>query len=165
MKKFLVIILALTFSINLSGQEEKITKTRFVTGLSGPELLHVGATYRLADISQIGINAGIGPSMGQIWTAISLEHRLYFGKSNEKTNHKTWFCRQGITFYPSAAESSQQFTLNLTMGKDIPFKKNINGITVDFGVFYLADSGQSSIILIRSLNLWPALRIEFYFSV
>ena len=51
------------------------------------------------------------------------------------------------------------------MGKDIPFKKNKNGITIDFGVFYLADSEQSSIILIRPLNLWPALRIELYFSI
>lgn len=80
MKKFLVIILALTFSINLSGQEKKVAKTRIVTGLSGPELLHIGVTYRLANISQIGVNAGIGPSMGLIWTALSLEHRLYLKK-------------------------------------------------------------------------------------
>ncbi len=149
--------------MNMFSQEKKITKARIVTGLSGPELFHVGVTYRLANISQFGFNAGIGPSWGQIWTALSLEHRLYFGKSNEKSNYKTWFCRQGTTFYPSATKPSQHFTFNLTLGKDIPFKKIKNGITIDFGVFYLADSKQSSIILVRSLNLWPALRIEFYF--
>lgn len=163
MKRFIVIILALIFSTNLFGQEKKTTKTRIVTGLSGPELLHIGVTYKLGNISQFGFNAGIGPSMGLVWTSLSLEHRLYFGKSNEKINYKTWFCRQGTTFYPSATKP-QQLTFNLTLGKDIPFKKNKNGITIDFGVFYLADSEQSSIILIRSLNLWPALRIEFYFS-
>ncbi len=165
MRKLLVLILALIFSINLYGQEEKVSKTKIVAGISGPELMHAGITYRLANVSQLGFNAGIGPSYGQIWPAISLEHRLYFGKNNEKINYKTWFCRQGTTFYPSATMSSQQFTFNLTIGKDIPFHNIKNGITIDLGVFYLADSEESSIILVRSLNLWPALRCEFYFSL
>lgn len=164
MKKFLIIILALALSIDLFSQVKKTSKTRFITGLSAPELFHVGATYRLANICQLGLNAGIGPSYGLIWTAISLENRIYFGKSNEKSDYKTWFCRQGTTFFPSA-EKPSQYTFNLTIGKDIPFKKINNGITIDFGVFYLPGSEDSSIILVRSLNLWPALRIEFYFSL
>jgi hypothetical protein len=43
------------------------------------------------------------------------------------------------------------------------FKKITNGITIDAGVFYLPESEDSSIILIRSLNLWPALRFELHF--
>jgi hypothetical protein len=97
-----------------------------------------------------------------IWTAISLEHRLYLGKNDARINQRTWFFRQGTTFFPSA-ESSQQFTLNLTVGKDLPFKNINNGITVDAGVFYLPESETSSIVLFRSLNLWPALRFELYF--
>ncbi len=151
--------------MNLSGQEKNISKTRIVTGISGPELFHAGVTYRLANISQLGFNAGIAPSYGLIWSALSLEHRLYFGKNNEKINYKTWFCRQGTTFYPSATKPSQQFSCNLTIGKDIPFHNYKNGITIDLGVFYLNDSEESSIILVRSLNLWPALRFEFYFSL
>lgn len=159
MKKILVVFLALVFSMHLSGQEENISKTRIIAGLSGPELFHAGITYRLADISQLGFNAGIGPSYGEIWPALSLEHRLYFGKNNDKIGYKTWFCRQGTTFFPSATDPSQ-FTFNLTIGKDIPFHNIKNGITIDFGFFYLNGSEDSSVILVRSLNLWPALRFE-----
>ena len=105
-----------------------------------------------------------GPSLGMIWTAVSLEHRLYFGKNSKKTSQKTLFFRQGTTFFPSA-ESPQKFALNLTLGKDLAFKNNKNGLSIDAGVFYLPESQSSSIILIRSLNLWPALRFELYFSL
>jgi len=164
MKYVLVVITLLSFNLNLCAQEQKISKTRFVIGLSAPELFHAGVTYRIANASQIGLNAGVGPLSGTIWPSISLEHRLYFRKNSEKSNQKIWFFRQGTTFFPSA-KSSQQFTLNLTVGKDIPFKNIRNGITIDAGVFYLPESESSSIILVRSLNLWPALRFEFYFSL
>lgn len=163
MKYALVIIPLLYFNINLFAQGEKTSKTRFVIGLSAPELLHAGVTYRLANVSQLGLNAGAGPSSGMVWTSISLEHRLYLGKNSEKSNQKTWFFRQGTTYFPSATTSSQHFTLNLTVGKDIPSKNIKNGITIDVGVFYLPHSEHSSIILVRSLNLWPALRFELYF--
>jgi hypothetical protein len=99
-----------------------------------------------------------------IWTSVNLEHRLYFGKNAERINQKVWFFRQGTTFFPSA-RSSQQITLNLTVGKGILFKNSKNGITIDAGVFYLPESERSSIILVRSLNLWPALRFEFFFPL
>ena len=146
------------------AQQKKSDKTKFVIGVSGPELFHAGITYRVASISQLGVNAGAGPSWGSIWPSISLEHRLYVGQISERTNQRTWFFRQGTTFFPSAI-SSQQFTLNLTAGKDLIFKNNRSGITIDAGVFYLPESENSSIILIRSLNLWPALRFEFYFAL
>lgn len=161
MNQVILIITLLTFNINLCAQNEKTSKTRIVFGLSGPELLHAGLTYRIVNFSTIGISAGIGPSFGTAWTAISFEHRLYFGNNEEKINQKTWFFRQGATYFPKA-ESSQQFTLNLTVGKDFVFKNIKNGITIDAGVFYLPESDDSSIILIRSLNLWPALRCQFY---
>lgn len=131
-------------------------------GLSAPELLPTGFSYRIVNTSQAGLNAGIAPSFGETCTSLSLEHSLYFGKNTEKLNQKKWFCRQGNTFFPSA-KSSQQFTLNLTVGADVPFRNSKNGITIDAGIFYLPESERSSLILIRSLNLWPALRFEFYF--
>ncbi|HEX5552578.1 MAG TPA: hypothetical protein VFX43_04955 [Chitinophagaceae bacterium] len=164
MKYSIVIIAFLFLNLKVCAQKERISKARFITGLSGPELLHAGVTYRVANFSQFGLNAGIGPTLGGIWPVLSLEHRLYVGKNNERINQKIWFFRQGTTFFPSA-RSSQQFTLNLTVGKDILFKNIKNGITIDAGVFYLPESESSSIILVRSLNLWPALRFEFYFSL
>lgn len=162
MRCAIVIIALLFFNCNAFAQTKQASKARFVIGLSGPELLHAGITYRLANISQLGFNAGIGPTSGGVWPAISLEHRLYLGKNDARINQKTWFFRQGTTFFPSAI-STQQFTLNLTIGKDLLFKNTNSGITIDAGVFYLPESERSSIILIRSLNLWPALRFEFFF--
>ena len=163
-KPAITILVILLSNFNLCAQENKISKTRFIAGLSGPELLHIGFTHRLADISKVGLSVGVGPSMGILWSSINLEHRLYFGKKSQETNQKTWFFRQGTTFFPSA-KSSQQFTLTLTAGKDFIFKNIKNGITIDAGVFYLPESERSSIILVRSLNLWPALRFEFFSSL
>ncbi len=163
MKFSILIIILFSYNLKLYAQKENTSKARFLFGLSAPELLHAGITYRIANISQLGISAGAGPSLGTIWTSLNLEHRLYLGKNDLRTNQKTWFFRQGTTFFPSA-KSPQQFTLNLTIGKDFPFYKIKNGITIDAGIFYLPGSERSSIILVRSLNLWPALRFEFYFS-
>ena len=162
MKFVMAIVLLFLISLNLSAQKEIPHKLRIVAGISGPELIHAGITYRIANVSQLGLNAGAASTLGMIWTAISLEHRLYLGKNDARINQKTWFFRQGSTFFP-AAESPQRFTLNLTVGKDIPFRNIKNGITIDAGVFYLPESETSSIILLKSLNLWPALRFEFYF--
>lgn len=157
-----IVLLSVSYSINIYAQKEAEKKAKFIIGLSAPELLHAGISYRLANVSQLGVSVGAGPSLGTIWTAINLEHRLYLGKNSEKTNQKTWFFRQGTSFFPSA-DTPQKFTLTLTVGKDLPFKKIGSGITIDAGVFYLPESENSSVILVRSLNLWPALRFEFYF--
>lgn len=163
MKNMIVTMLLLFTYCGIIAQAGKPAKTTFVVGLAAPELLHAGVNFRVSNTNLLGLNAGIGPSAGSAWPAISLEHRLYFGKKDERINQKTWFCRQGTTFFPSA-KSSQQFTLNLTVGKDLVFKNTRKGITIDAGVFYLPESESSSIILVRSLNLWPALRFQFYFS-
>src|SRR5690349_20489981 len=113
--------------ILLRAQEERQGRWNFVTGLSAPELLHADVNYRLAQVSMLGLSAGVGPSYGSIWPSISLEHRLYLGKNNPRSNRKTWFCRQGSTYFPTATNPSQHFTFNLTGGKDLPFKKPGNG--------------------------------------
>jgi hypothetical protein len=161
---FSAFIIFFISGFTLYAQNEKKGSTNFIAGLSGPELLHAGVSFRIANSNLVGINAGIGPSSGEVWPSINAEHRFYFGKNDAKTNLKAWFCRQGITYFPSA-NSSQHFAFTLTGGKDFSFKKPGNGITIDAGVFYLKDSESSSIILIRSLNLWPALRFELYFGL
>lgn len=152
-------------NISLLAQKDATAKIKIILGVAGPELFHTGVTYRPVNTHLVGINVGAGPSSGTVWTAFSLEHRWYIGKNDERINKKTWFIRQGTTYFPSATKPSQHFTFNFTAGKDFPFKNVKNGITIDAGVFYLADSESSSIILIRSLNLWPALRFQFYFSL
>ena len=158
----LAVLLLLITTNSWSQKDEKPAK--LVAGIAGPELLHAGINYRAGNSNLLGLNFGIGPTSGGTWPTISAEHRLYFGKNHERSGMKSWFCRQGVTFFPSA-KSSQQVSFNLTVGKDLPFKKAGNGFTIDAGVFYLNDSEESSIILIRSLNLWPALRFQFYFGL
>jgi len=158
MKFVMAIVILFPFNLNLAAQKDIPPKLRIVAGISGPELLHAGITYRIANISQVGLNAGVAPSWGMVWTAISLEHRLYLGRNDARLNQKTWFFRQGTTFFPPA-ESPQQFTLNLTVGKDIPFKNIKNGIAIDAGVFYLSNRKNSA----PPRSLWPALRFQFYF--
>lgn len=164
MKKIILIATIVLSTFNLIAQDKNVNKTRIVLGISGPELLHAGISQRIANVSQLGISVGAGPTSGGIWPSVNLEHRLYLGKNDKMINQKTWFFRQGTTFFPSA-KSSQQFTLNLTVGKDMAFKNPKNGFTIDAGVFYLPESESSSIMLIRSLNLWPALRFQFYFTL
>ena len=162
MKNYITIILLFFSSIiNLCAQKE-IKKIKFIVGLSSPELIHAGVTYRIANISQLGVSVGAGPTWGGIWPTINFEHRLYLLKNSDKTNEKTWFFRQGTTFFPSA-NAPQQFSLTLTIGKDVLFKKMGRGITIDAGVFFLAESENSSEPDGESFQLWPALRFEFYF--
>jgi hypothetical protein len=163
--RYPIALLLLLFSaLNVCAQDANLSRTKFVIGLSAPELFHAGVTYRIANVSLVGLNLGVGPSYGTAWGAISLEHRLYLGKNSERTNLKTWFFRQGTTFFPQE-DPPQQFTLNLTVGKDLLFKNRKSGITIDAGVFYLPDSEESSVSVSESLSLWPALRFEFYFSL
>jgi hypothetical protein len=162
MKKMILALPFFVFTICIYAQEKPISKTKFIIGLAAPELFHAGIAYRISNTNLISLSAGVGPTSGSLWPSINLEHRLYFRRNSSRSNQKIFFFRQGTTFFTSA-RSPQQFTLNLTVGKDIVFKNRNSGFTIDAGVFYLPESDQSSIILIRSLNLWPALRFQFYF--
>lgn len=162
--KLSLLIVLVVIGLNGYAQEVKPAKTNFIIGLAGPELLHAGLSYRLTNHNLFSFSAGAGPSMGNLWPSLNLEHRLYFAQNSSRTNQKVWFFRQGTTFFPEA-DPPQQFTLTLTVGRDIPFKNNQSGLTVDGGVFYLPESERSSLILVRSLNLWPALRFNFYFPL
>lgn len=164
MKYLFISIQIIFFTLSAIAQTEEISKHRFVYGLSAPELLHMGYTYRLSNSSQFGFNAGVGPTWGSIWPTLSVEHRLYVGSDNKRINQKTSFFRQGSTFFPSA-RNGKKFTLNLTGGKDVMFKNINNGITIDAGIFYLPNSGRSTYTDRRSLTVVPALRFQLYCSL
>lgn len=161
MKYPALFVIVLLTGMNLSGQVADPGKIRIAGGIGGPELIHLGLSYRLADFSQLGIYGGGGPSWGTAWYALSLEHRLYFGVASERSGRQSWFFRQGVTYFPGAVQP-QRLSLNLTAGKDLVFLSGRAGMTFDAGIFYLAGSENSSVILVRSLNLWPAIRIQFF---
>lgn len=104
--KFSILILILCcFNLELHAQRGEQPDWKFITGISGPELLHAGLTYRAANSHLLGLSAGVAPSSGLVWTSLNLEHRSCFGKNSEKTDQKMWFFCQGTTFFPSADAS------------------------------------------------------------
>ena len=161
MKYFIPLYASIFFNFFVYAQKEKTNNQKFVIGLSAPELLHIGYTYRLTNSSLLGLNVGAGPTLGSIFPTISFEHRLYLGKNDERIKQKTLFIRQGSTYFPTQ-KSEGKFSLNLSGGKDFLFKNIKNGITIDAGVSYLPNSERSSVSITRSLNLIPALRVQFY---
>lgn len=159
MKQLFIIALFVCTSIQHAfTQENKPHKTRFVAGISLPELIHAGVTYRLANWSQLGFSAGLGPTWGGVWPSLSLEHRLYFGKEHPGLKQRTWFCRQGATYFPSA-QPPEQFAVDLSVGKDLVFKNNKNGISIDAGVGYLQREDT------EVSDIFPVLRFQFFFSL
>jgi hypothetical protein len=121
-------------------------------------MFHAGLSYRISNSNSIALSAGIAPSWGETVKSISVEHRLYFGKNSSKSNQKIYFFRQGTTLFPQAG-SHQQFTINLSVGKDGVFKNHNNGLTMDIVVFYLPQEDR----ITRSRRIWPSFRIQFYF--
>ncbi|MEP6794436.1 MAG: hypothetical protein ABJB16_08935 [Saprospiraceae bacterium] len=158
------ILMTLLFNFSLCAQDVKISKTRIVAGIAIPEFLHLGASYRIANISQIGVSVGVSPSWGVTYTSLNVEHRLYFDKIGKKANQKTLFFRQGVSYFP-AEQSSKNFSFNFTIGNDFIFKNSGNGITIDAGIIALlnhrSDYYRDGAIYV----VWPALRFQFYFSL
>jgi hypothetical protein len=137
-----------------SAQSDTLTKTRFVIGLSAPELLHTGISFDLGKINQFGATAGIGPSMGTVWPTLNIEHRLYFGKIIASTNRRRWFFKQGFTWF---TEDKDQKALTFTVGADLKSKASNNGWTIDIGGFVLLQNDRD-----RKNQFYPALRFQHY---
>lgn len=113
MQKLCFLILLAITAFVVSAQADTLTKTRFVIGLSAPELVHAGINMDLGKSNQVGINAGIGPSWGAVWPTLNIEHRLYFGKLIEATNRRKWFFKQGATYFTG---SKKQSAVSFTVG-------------------------------------------------
>ena len=149
-----------------NAQAGEIGKTKIIIGLSTPEMAHVGMTYRISNLSQLGVSVGAAPSWGETFTTISLEHRLYFGNNNERSNQKTFFTRQGTSFFLLTDE----ITLNLSVGKDFIFKNINNGFTMDFGVLMIPQKvnfyyNNTVFDVQQMIIIYPAIRFQFYFAL
>ena len=153
--KILVTLALLILSIPDARAQDSLSKTRIGIGLSAPELLHVGIAHQLTSYNQLGVSAGIGPTMGGVWPSLSAEHRLYFGNRHPLTKRRQWFLRQGVSYYPAGDDVAVTFTL----GADLGSKKAGSGWTIDGGVFFLPSSEKDEWINSR---LIPALRFQYY---
>lgn len=136
------------------AQVDSLTKTRFVIGISAPELFHAGVNIDLGKSNELGASAGIGPSMGTVWPTLNIEHRLYFGKIIESTNRKRWFFKQGATLFTA---DKDQKALTFTVGADLKSKASNNGWTIDIGGFILFQNDRD-----RKNQFYPALRFQHY---
>ncbi|KAA9332336.1 hypothetical protein F0P96_12725 [Hymenobacter busanensis] len=153
MKKLGFQVLLWLSTLGASAQDPAFARTKFVIGLSAPELLHVGVGIDATKYNQLGLGAGVGPSWGTLWPSLSAEHRLYFGKTQELTNRKQWFFRQGATYFPAGDEGAG----TLSIGIDFKSKRSNSGWTIDAGMFWFYPQDQD-----RYYNSFPALRFQHY---
>ena len=154
MHKLCFLLLLELTAIVAFGQADTLTKTRFVIGLSAPELLHAGVNVDLGKSNQVGFSAGIGPSWGEVWPTLNIEHRLYFGKIIESTKRKRWFFRQGVTYFAAAEKQS---AITFSVGADLKSKARNRGWTIDVGGLVLFRDEND-----RKNKLYPALRFQHY---
>ena len=151
-KLYFLIVSALAALI--VNAQDTLTKTRFVVGLSAPELLHAGITVDLSKTSQVGFSTGVGPSWGAVWPTLNIEHRLYFGKITESANRRRWFIKQGLTYF-TAAES--QSAVSFSVGSDLKSRARNRGWTIDLGGFILIQNNND-----RKNLFLPELRFQYY---
>jgi hypothetical protein len=154
MKKLFILLLLQITTLLVVAQEDSLTKTKFVIGLSAPELLHAGVNIDFTKYNQLGVSAGIGPSWGSVWPTLNIEHRFYFGKIMEATNRRRWFFKQGFTYF---AADDDQSALTFTLGADLKSKAANRGWTIDLGAFILYQSENG-----RENQVYPALRFQYY---
>ncbi|QIL77293.1 hypothetical protein [Hymenobacter sp. HDW8] len=148
--------LLLLFQLTVWGafaQDTSLTKTKFVVGVSGPELLHLGVGVDVTTYNQLGVTVGVGPTWGGVWPTINAEHRLYFGKLQPATNRRKFFFRQGATYYTAGDEGAGV----LSLGIDLRSKKANKGWTIDAGYFLFIPVDED-----RYRKSFPALRFQYY---
>ena len=138
----------------VNAQADTLTKTRFVIGISAPELLHAGINIDLGKFNQVGFSAGIGPSWGTVWPTLNIEHRLYFGKYIESTNRRKLFFKQGATYFTAGENES---AVSFSVGADLKSKARNRGWTIDLGGFILFQNYRD-----RQNKFYPALRFQHY---
>ncbi|WP_310992721.1 hypothetical protein [Aequorivita marina] len=161
--KYHISLLFLFCAFLMQAQQESLTKTRFVTGLSVPELIHLGANVDVGKRSQIGASTGFLVFYGYHPT-LSVEHRLYFSKLNDFTNRRNWFFRQSGTYLPSIGDeigSDYQTALSLSIGLDFRSKSRKSGWTLDLGAF-IAFPHEDSTGSNSDTVIGPMLRIQYY---
>lgn len=154
MLRFVCLSAILPFWYLANCQVDTLSKSRFVVGISAPELLHAGVNVDLGTRSQVGVSAGIGPSWGTVWPTISLEHKLYFGAIRESTQRRPLFFRQSGTYFLSGRS---QAAIALTFGGDLKSKSRHKGWTIDLGLFLLIQNYQD-----KENRFYPAVRFQHY---
>ncbi|MBD0297113.1 MAG: hypothetical protein ICV84_18260 [Flavisolibacter sp.] len=153
MKKFSISLFFASTVILVSAQTDSLTKTKFVFGLSAPELLHIGVGFDVTRFNQLGVSAGIGPTWGGVWPSLNAEHRLYFGPISEFTHRRKWFFRQGLSYFTSNGDLSG----TLTIGVDLTSRRRIKGWTIDAGFLHLFKDRNDGYV-----TNFPALRFQYY---
>ena len=130
-KSLLVFLVLLIQGINSAccqDQQALLPRSRFVFGLSSPELLHIGYSLDITRKYQVGVTAGVGPSWGTAWPQFSWEQRFYTSAATEQKGH--WFFRQGFNYFPLG----EDLLLTFSLGRDSKWDANRGCWTFDFGI-------------------------------
>lgn len=136
-------------------------KSRFVLGLSSPELLHIGYGIDVSRKYHIGITAGIGPSWGTAWPQFSIEQRILFATSDSPGQKGQWFFRQGFNYFPFG----EDLLVTFSIGRDSKWDSNQDCWTFDLGfstfIFYNRQYEYSE----PYYNFVPVIRVQRAFGI
>ncbi|MBC6607209.1 hypothetical protein H8B13_10295 [Hymenobacter sp. BT188] len=153
MKKLGLLIVFQVMGLRGFAQDVALTRTKFVVGVSGPELLHLGVGVDVTTYNQLGFTVGVGPTWGGVWPTLNAEHRLYFGNVQVGTNRRKLFFRQGVTYFTEGEEGAGV----LSLGIDLKSKKANRGWTIDAGYCLLFPRTKD-----RYRDSFPALRFQYF---
>ena len=158
---FSILLMCLPFLSQ--SQNEDLSKTRFVAGLSYPELIHLGANVAVGNYNQIGGSVGFLVFYGYHPT-VNIEHRFYFENLKDFTKPRNWFFRQAVTYYfiiDDEIGGDYQASLILSVGLDFRSNSRKNGWTLDLGGF-IAYPKKGNRGINENHIIGPSLRIQFY---
>lgn len=142
MKPFSIILCLLFFSIvprNLHAEDEtqapNIPKVRGIIGCSLPELLHVGARYRINHM-ELGVNVGTAPSNGSLLT-LSADCLFRIFLTRNEYGQAPWYGKIGI----SALHEDGEYEINdytyghMRLGHEFALSKTI-ALQLDGGLMF-----------------------------
>lgn len=142
MKPFLIYIFLLFFSMVpqiLHAEDEsqvvEVPKVRGLIGCSLPELLHVGARYRINHL-ELGVNVGSAPSNGSLLT-LSADCLFRIFLTRNEYGQTPWYGKIGI----SALHEDGEFEINdytyghMRLGHEFTLSKTI-ALQLDGGLMF-----------------------------
>jgi hypothetical protein len=126
--KFLILVVLILSSGLAKSQVNKVG-VDLVIGASVPELYHFGARIHYLPNARLDFNLGSdfkNDENGRIYSA-TLNHAIYFGKVNPRTDTKLWSFNSGFTFLveKSIHEKSTAAYLNLFFAREFRISKKI----------------------------------------
>jgi hypothetical protein len=165
---FLVLLLSLPGHTNAQGTKDKVD---LVAGASIPELYHIGVRFHYIPKARIDLNLGSDFNIGENGRldAVTLNHGYYFGKTNQKVNHKTWSINTGFSLLMEKKTDGEPMFMyfNLFLSKEFPITSKLF-IQPELGASYFLfehSSNPDYYSLDYHMRLIPKFGLNLFFRI